>query len=160
MKHRIKKLITDSLLLALLVLGAAGSAHAGPFDTCDFTLEIHDQRYGFVWKPSGAHRQQAVLVLPSRFTGFVPGTHNLVVRSVTLYRADNLSKIGPMIMKSNGVCVSGGGHECLDRPTFAHPTLSGGGLSRRYGKIRIRVVTNVENHVHCTEAFDPKNRQD
>lgn len=150
------------ILIALIVIGffcvGTQSAYAGPFDTCNFSLPLKDGRYGFVWKPTGAHRPQAVLVLPSRFKGFIGTTKQLVVRSATLYRADTLAKIGVVGMKSNGICVGGG--ECLDRPTFAHPTLSGAAISRRYGKIRIRVVTNVNDHVFCTKSFDPKNRQD
>lgn len=140
------------------LFGQIPAAYAGPFDTCQYSIALKDGQFGFVWKPTGAHRPQAVLVLPGRFKGFVGNTHTLVVRSVTLYQADTLKKIGTMPMKSNGLCPGGG--ECLDRPSFAHPALSGAALSRRYGKIRLRVVTNIEDHVHCTAAFDPKKRQD
>ncbi len=148
--------LTTALLFSLFAFAAP--AIAGPFDTCDYTIPLHDGRYGFVWKPTGAHRPEAVLVLPGRFKGFVGNSNTLTVRSVTLYRAENLQKIGTMPMKSNGICLPGS--ECLDRPTFAHQRLSGRSLSRRYGELRIRVMTNVQHHVHCTQAFDPATRQD
>lgn len=153
----IAKFILSALFACALIPAAA---FAGPFDTCDYTIKVPDGRYEFVWKPTGAHRPQAVLVLPGRFKGWVGGDSHkaLVVRSVTLYRADNFQKIGTMPMKSTGICPGGG--ECLNRPSFAHPTLSGAAIKRRFGNIRIRVVSNVSNHVHCTPEFNPAKRQD
>ncbi|MBX7144063.1 MAG: hypothetical protein K1X79_06405 [Oligoflexia bacterium] len=153
-----KRLLILSFLTCIL---GAQAAYAGPFDTCQYSIKIKDGKYGFVWKPSGAHRVQAVLVLPSRFKGFLSGKNTLVVRSVTIYRADNLHKISLMPMKSHGICAPGG--ECLDRPTFAEKHLSGLRLAKRYGNIRIRVVTNLpdgKTHVHCTKEFNPQKRQD
>ncbi|MBN8550908.1 MAG: hypothetical protein J0M12_16465 [Deltaproteobacteria bacterium] len=152
--------IFRSALLSLFCLAvfSASAAHADAFSSCQYNIRIKDGQYGWVWKPTGAHISQAVAVLPSRFKGFVSGTNTLVVRSVAIYQADPLKKVGTMPMKSNGICAPGG--ECLDRPTFNHATLSGKALSRRYGQIRLRVVTNIQNHIHCTKPFDPKDRQD
>lgn len=152
-----KTFLFSSLFGALLLVSAA-SVHADAFDSCQFVIKVHDGRYGWVWKPTGAHISQAVAVLPSRFKGFIGNTNTLVVRSVTIYQADPVKKVRTMVMKSNGICAPGG--ECLDRPTFNDPNLSGKALSRRYGQIRLRVVSNVDRHVHCTKAFDPKDRQD
>lgn len=146
------------LLLLVAAMGLQPHAYADAFASCEYTIKVKDGRYGWVWKPVGAHRPEAVAVLPSRFKGFLTGTNTLVVRSVTIFQAEPLKKVGKMVMKSNGICAPGG--ECLDRPTFNHARLSGKALSRRYGQIRLRVVSNFENHIHCTRAFDPKDRQD
>ena len=142
----------------LLTAAFPGSAHADAFTSCQYNIKIKDGNYEWVWKPTGAHISQAVAVLPSRFKGFIGDTNTLVVRSVAIYQNDPLKKVGTMTMKSNGICPPVG--ECLNRPTFNHPTLSGKALSRRYGQIRLRVVSNVDRHIHCTKAFDPKDRQD
>ena len=150
------------LFLALFIfLSFTASAFAGPFDTCDYNVSTKDGIYEFVWKPTGAHMSAAVLVLPGRFKGFLPNSSKLTVRTVTMYQASTLKKIGTMTMKSNGICPSPPFKECLNRPAFYPASrLSGKALARRYGAIRLRVVTNVENHVHCTKAFNPQNRQD
>lgn len=144
------------------IVASVQSAHAGPFDDCNKTLRIRDGRYNFVWKPTGAHRPQSVLVLPERFKGFVPGSNGrtTVVRSVTLYRASDERRIGTMPMKSTGICPFPEFPECLNRPTFAHPNLSGAALARRHGQIRLKVITNGLNNRYCTTAFDPTARQD
>lgn len=148
-------------IVLALIFSFTSSAFAGPFDTCDYSVSTNDGRYEFVWKPTGAHMSAAVLVLPGRFKGFVPSSGKLTVRSVTMYRASDLKKIGRMVMKSNGICPIPPFTECLNRPAFYPASrLSGKSLLRRYGAIRLRVVTNVENHVHCTGAFNPGKRQD
>jgi hypothetical protein len=150
------------LAFALSITAGLQSAHAGPFDDCNKNLKIRDGRYNFVWKPTGAHRPQSVLVLPERFKGFVPGSggRTTVVRSVTLYRASDEQRIGTMPMKSTGICPFPEFPECLNRPTFAHQSLSGRTLSRRHGQIRLKVVTNGLNNRYCSTAFDPAVRQD
>ncbi len=150
------------MAFALFITAGLQSAHAGPFDDCNKNLKIRDGRYNFVWKPTGAHRPQSVLVLPERFKGFVPGSggRTTVVRSVTLYRASDEQRIGTMPMKSTGICPFPEFPECLNRPTFAHQNLSGRTLSRRHGQIRLKVVTNGLNNTYCTRAFDPAVRQD
>jgi len=156
--HNISKLIT----FAALTLGlGANIASATPFDSCDFNLKLNDGRYEFVWKQTGAHRPDVVLVLPSRFKGFVGNSSKLAVRSVTLYQADTLKKVDTMTMKSNGICPIPPFKECLGRPTFySNKKLTGKAFKRKYGNLRIKVITNFESHTHCTAAFDPSKRQD
>ena len=147
---------------AVSIASSVQLAQASPFDDCNKTLKIRDGRYNFVWKPTGAHRPQSVLVLPERFKGFVPGSNGrtTVVRSVTLYRASDEKRIATMPMKSTGICPFPEFPECLNRPTFAHQSLSGRALSRRHGQIRLKVVTNGLNNRYCTIAFNPSVRQD
>ena len=161
--------LNHSIVALLLALAATvaytAPAVAGPFDNCDAVLDISDGRYGFVWKPTGAHRPQAVVVLQSKFKGNLLGTSKCMTDSVTLYRASNSARIGTLPMKSSGGYGPGTldckpGIECLDRPTFAHPTLSGAALRRKYGNFRLRFQSNYENRVHCSEPFNQAVRLD
>jgi hypothetical protein len=76
------KLFGSIALLVVSVNLCASVARATPFDSCDFNIKLTDGRYEFVWKPTGAHRADVVLVLPSRFKGFVGNSSKLTVRNV------------------------------------------------------------------------------
>jgi hypothetical protein len=150
-----------SCLSMAFVVFSGTPALAGPFDSCNKNLNTLDGRYEFVWKPTGAHRPDAVLVLPSRFKGFLNNSKTTVVKSAVLYQASTLKKIDTMQMKSTGYCPMPPFLECLNRPTFNSASrLTGKAFKRRYGNLRLRVETNGLNNVYCTPAFNPAQRQD
>jgi hypothetical protein len=129
-----KRAVALALVAAPFLFAAAAFAAVNPFNGC-VEQSSTDGRYGFVWKPTGAHRPEAVLVLASRYV--------LQTASVELFTpAPKRKFIESLALKSTGVCVPG--LECLNRPTFS-AQFSGATYNRKYGPIVIRVITKTRN---------------
>ena len=139
--------VAISIAVASLFVASTAFA-ANPFKGCALESST-DGRYEFVWKPSGAHRSAAVLVLPSRYV--------LQTTSVQLYTpAPKRKLLETLVLKSSGVCVPG--LECLKRPTFA-ALFGGASYQRKYGAIVIRVLTK-SNHCFLYNIRRPDLRSD
>jgi hypothetical protein len=103
-----------------------------PFKGCT-TGNVADGPLGFVWKPTGSHRDEAVLVLPDQYV--------LQTASVQLFSAEPARKLIERLTEtSDGSCPAG--VECLNRPTFTARS-SGAAYENKYGAIAIRVTTKA-----------------
>jgi hypothetical protein len=118
-----KKALSFALFTILVF---AGSAYAGPFESCVVETQKSLDSGRFVWKPKASHFNQAVIVAPRRYFPIPP--------VVTLHTFEG-KKIETAQLKSLGLCAED--PECLFAATFLTKKL-GSFYGRKYGGIVVR----------------------
>lgn len=142
--------IKFSILSAVIVLISAATAWAAPFDNCELETRRDSRASGrFIWKPVGAHFNQAVIVAPRRYYPTPPQVRLFTLEGTLIETAR---------LKSTGVCA---GHpECLFAATFltAKP---GSFYQRRHGAVVVRFKPRrVTSKAFCKlfQVTTPKRR--
>ena len=118
-----------AFLSASVAILTAGSVFAAPLDGCQLESRADSRASGrFIWKPTGAHFNQSVIVAPRRYYPIPP--------EVKLYTLDQ-TLIERASLKSDGLCK---GHpECLFAATYL-TRKNGSFYRRRHTSIIVRIV--------------------
>jgi hypothetical protein len=119
--------------LLLFSAGASADVYTNGLAGCRPETRVDRTSSGrFIWKPLGAHFNNAVIVLPSYY--------GVAKTDVEIYTAKNHGKIDESRIKSKGDCPTN--HECLFAQTYLAGR-SGAAFQRKFGAIIVKIAPDI-----------------